>query len=246
MWYDVICWKDKRDFFEIGIVTNRRWSLQTRGQHQPVRGNVTILVKNLITIQTKPNSKKTILREIAVLFHFLLSKKYFSFPSEKKNSPTTTIIEKRKFFLFLWPLTPSPLHYAACHSCPVVANITFHLRLPNDIIGKLIKSVIVLFFANSRGIKIWKVHFIFNFFLFIFLWNIIWIADGSDIVVSSLATHLKVETLFYLRFFFYLSFWLSGLFSLIIHLRLVTMSLLFFIISPTSVLFSLNTFIVSC
>jgi len=39
VWYGVICWKQTGvTFSQTGIVTNRRWSLQTRGQHQPVRG----------------------------------------------------------------------------------------------------------------------------------------------------------------------------------------------------------------
>jgi len=182
--------------------------------------------------------------------------------------------------LFLPPPTP-PLYDADCHSCPVVANVILlpmAAKCHHRQINKVRDGFVSLLTAQAKNENTnkkerkkerkkieWKNRHIFlTYFLLdhspphtpppLPFNNIIWIYIESDIVVSSLATHLKVETWFDLIYFDRFFFSICLLFFFIFSLSL---SPLFFDWSlcpcpfsssppPTSVLFSLNTFIVSC
>ena len=117
--------------------------------------------------------------------------------------------------------------------------------------GRLIKSgdgshirlasKFVFFFPFPRWFN-WNfsLWFLCFYFCLIFWFGLKW----SEIVVSSLATHLKVETFFLFNIFQ----WINSIFLFIVlFFFLVTMSLPLSTIIPQHLfLFSLNTFIVPC
>ena len=184
---------------------------------------------------------------------FLLSFRHFNFPFLTNSSaavifkwfhwPPTSSSSP--------PPTP-PLYDADCHSCPVAANVILlpmAAKCHHRQINKVRDGFVSLLTAQAKNENTnkkerkkerkkieWKNRHIFlTYFLLdhspphtpppLPFNNIIWIYIESDIVVSSLATHLKVETWFDLiyfdRFFF---LYLSPLFLLFLSLSL---SLLF-------------------